>query len=432
MDKISILRDKMQSLYFQNDLEAAIHVGDALLREHFHVDEHMSVSYANDLFNVAKIYDEAHQFERAVELYGESARQIIMLQDDNLAFANRLTAMAIAMSKMQMKEQAYLIHSQVAGITARVLGADDPLYADSLVNLAHASEDVGFLEDSLDFLYESLKIRERAGLFDPVIESLMCISYVYEKKDNNEQAIVYAQTAIDLMEDDEQNAALAGICNYLAGLFEKTDQPLKALTMYDDVLSIVFENVGNDHSVYLNVAYKRAGLLKQLGRTVDALKAYEDVKRVFETHADEHHIFYANCVRNMALIYKERGEAKTAIPLMERSIDIRKATADNITQDIVIVMELYFKVKDYESAVKTFMSAVEHYDAESPELTEMLHVFRTGLKMNDPEEMEKLLDTFEALGALDRFGQLMDEWAAARADQMGIHFNLGDAKIKPE
>jgi hypothetical protein len=66
MNKISLMRHRIQELYDESDFAGAVETGEALLREHFINPCEKGMSYADDLFNLAYLHDTLGNFERAM------------------------------------------------------------------------------------------------------------------------------------------------------------------------------------------------------------------------------------------------------------------------------------------------------------------------------------------------------------------------------
>jgi len=356
MNKIGYLRRRTVELYENNEFEEAAEAGEALLREHWHNRNFFTLGYANDLYNVARVHDELENLERAAELYSDSAHQIVHIEGETAPFAERLSGLATVLSRLGANEPAYFMLGQAASIRRREFGNLSSKYADSLYNMATVAGEIGSKRDSLRYHLDALKIRKQLGNNADTIDSLHSVAFIYEAMSEYEKAASYAETARDLAAGDE--VAYASACNYLAGLYESCKKYDQALPLYDEVLEVAIGEVGRKHSAYLNIAYRRANLLARMNRREEALESHEEIRVLFADLAGTKHIFYANCLRNMAFLNKDLGDANAAETLMLESLKIRRTTGDEVSDDIVFLINLYLRENKTDKALEALIYAL--------------------------------------------------------------------------
>jgi len=410
MQKIDYLRDLVADHYNNNDLDAAAKTGQTLLEEHWHIRNMWTMGYADDLFNLAKIHEDLGEIERAVELYSDSANQVLAVEGDSLNYAERLQNLAVLLERIGISDPAYFFHLQVAAIVGRAVGNQDSSYADCLYNLGNAAADIGRNSDSLVFHLDAYKIREMNG--DPIdlINSLNSIAYIYEAEGDYEKALDYAEEALDLSELHLGKDEFAGSCFFLATLFEKLEQFEDALELYDLALEIIVDEVGFEHSAYVNMAYKRASLLAGMERPREALASHDEIRNLFEDKLGTNHIYYANCLRNMAILHRDLGEGSEAEDLMLKSLKIRRLSSSDISIDILFLIRMYLREKRHNDALEALVYALMCAEGNSFDfslfmdaLTETFIYYR--------EDGEKVLEeAVEILSDRDRLKPIIDKW----------------------
>jgi len=414
MSKIDYLRRQQVQEYENGDVEASAATGEILLKEHWHIRNFWTKGYANDLYNLACVYDELENLERAAELYSDSARQIVVVEGEGVAFAKRLSGLAMVLSRLGAPEPAFFMLGSVAAIYQRDLGTHNATYADSLYNLANIAADLGQNIDALRFHQDALRIREALGDTADAINSFHSIAFLYEALEDFDNAASYAETALTLI--GEQDDDYPGACNYLAGIYEHAGRQEDALSLYDKVLEIIRREIGREHSAYLNVAYRRANLLAQMERHREALDSHEEVRYIFKNISGTKHIFYANCLRNMAILHKSLGETVAAESLMLESIKIRRISSDDITADIIFLIRLYILNHENEKALEALIYALMRSDSNAPEFSALISAL-TETFAQPGNAITDFIQAMEVLNDRAKLRPIINKWTAWEVEE---------------
>ncbi|MCL2387580.1 MAG: tetratricopeptide repeat protein [Defluviitaleaceae bacterium] len=409
MTKINYLRKCFTENYNQQDLESAAKIGEILLREHWHNCNTQTKGYANDLFNLACVYDETGNLERAAELYSDSARQIAMLEGEGLSFAERVNSLATVLARLGITEPAFFMMGSATAIRRRELGAQSPIYADSLYNLANIASDVGKRKESLRY-HLALEIRENEGHTDDIINSLHSIAFLHEAASEYEKAIHYAETAMRYSIGDDETYARS--CNYLAGLYEVNKSYKAALPLYEQVLEITVTEAGREHSAYLNVSLRRANLLALMEREYEALSAYEEVRDTFARISGTQHIFYTNCLRGMAMLHKNLGNAALAESLIMEAMKIRRTMCEDIMLDITFLIRLHLQAKNPEKALEALIYALMCSGSNSQEYKDMLSMLVEMFQSTDLPVTSEFITAMEVLNDREKIRPILNKWTA--------------------
>ena len=417
MNKIDYLRRRVADEYSKTNYQAAAEMGEVLLREHWHNSNMQTMGYANDLYNLALIYDELGELERAAALYSDSAGQIVQIEGETISFAARLNALAVTLGRMGIDEPAYFMLSHCVDIHRRELGNRDPLYADSLYNLANAAADLGQFKDSLRFHLDALRVREIVGRTPDIINSLHSIAFLYESSQDFENAVSYAETALELSGDYQESQASAR--NYLASLYENLSKYEKALPLYDSVLETVLDEVGREHSTWMNVAFRRANLLARMKRSQDALICMEEVCRVFEsmTEPGTGHIFYANCLRSRALLHMEMKQPHLAETLILDSMKTRRHASDDISIDAILLIRLYLERGQCNEALEVLIYVLMCSDSKGVGFPTFLTSLTDMFTNADGIDTSEFIKAMEVLNDRSRLRPILDKWAAWEKDR---------------
>jgi tetratricopeptide (TPR) repeat protein len=408
MTKINFLRKTWAEKYNEKDLSSAIEIGEVLLREHWHNKNFLSQGYANDLFNLACAYEEVGNFERAAELYSDSARQISAIEGENLNFAERLSNLARVLMLLGISEPAFFMLGNVMNIFRRE-GVHNLLYADGLYNYANAAADVARKDEAIDCHCNALEIRKKNNApTEDIVNSLHSLAILHESDAEYEKAATYADAAVKYSFGNSRNHARA--CNYLAGLYENSQKYENALALYEKVLRLAKHEVGKQHSSYLNVALRRANLLSLMNRPHEALAAHEEVRDVFASVSGKRHIFYANCLRGMAMIQKNLNNPLDAENSIMEAMKIRRAIKEDISLDIAFLIRLHLHENNVEKALDALIYALMCSSTESfGELQNLLaEIFD---KTKTPSSSD-FINTIELLNDKEKLRPIIQKWTA--------------------
>jgi len=412
MNKIEFLRHRFIEQYNAREFESAIKTGEVLVREHWHNYNLWTLGYANDLYNLGCIYDEVGKYDRAAELYSDSARQISSIEGESRGLAKRLTRLAIVLGRLGVTEPAFFMHSQVLSIYKKRVIRYSAIYANSLYNLANAAYESSRRREALRYHLDALKIREklaeRTGDVSDVVDSYHSIAFMYESDDNCKKAAAYAEAAMIVAEGEDDLYTSA--CYYLADLYERTEKHSDALEIYDKLQDAIARQASREHSVYLNIANRRANLFAQMNRPKDALLCYQEICEIFQSTMGTHHIFYANCLRNRGIIHIVLDEDIKAEPLMLESMKIRR-DMDEITTEIFFLLNMYMRNKDHEKALELLVYALMRSDENSLDFSKLIdnltQAFSSTITNTSAEEMIPLI---KALNNKEKLIPIISKW----------------------
>jgi tetratricopeptide (TPR) repeat protein len=378
MNKITYFRKCVAEQYGSNRLNEAAESGEALMREYWDNQISEGLPYADDLFNLALIYDEMGIWGQAMDLYAESARLVHEVEGDSIPFISRMTNMAALLARMGRNEQAYRLYTHMAALLRLFLPPADPALADGLYNMANAAADIGRKDEALKLHEEALRIRENAGITHDAIHSLHSIAFLHEGEKTGELSLHYAKEAMhkalnalegpDIptgeIQDREHNYYSA--CFYLAGLFENRGEFENAGPLYEDVMKWTAEQGGNSHSAYLNVASRYANILASQNKNAEALHLHREIADNFKQTIGAAHLFYANNLRSMALLHKRLGEYGAAAELLMESMKIRRTGVDETTTDALLLIDMYLLDDRPDMALEVLVLVLMGAAADQP------------------------------------------------------------------
>jgi len=400
----------MQEEYNARNLEEASTLGDALLNEHWATESH-GISYANDLYNLALIFDEQNQLEKAAALYVESSQHIS--DNDFVALAKRSNNLGGVLARMGAYEPAYQFYMQARHIYKRHLGENHPTYADSLYNMANIAAEARHTDVALQLHTEALKIRASADNPEDTINSLHSIAFIHESTGDYKKAASFAEAALKQAQSQKSEATYTRACNYLARLYDALEQHEKALEMYKQTLDKMVKS-GCKRGDYLSILSRKAYLAGKTGKTEEALKHQEEAFNMYHslTSLDllkKDAMFYADCLRNLAILNHSLGDTAQAEDYMLKSLKSRKKASGEIIEDICFLIQLYLQEDTYDKAMDMLVYALNC--AESPTGPLADSTIETLMDaLGQAEDKHKLLEAMKAVNSAEKVESILEKW----------------------
>jgi len=410
MSKINQFRRRVLDSYHAFDLDEAARHGEALLREHWHNRTMLTPGYADDIYNLARVYDELGKFDRAVELYTDGAHLYSRLASgDPTGYTNCLNNLAAVLHDMGQEESSAQLFGQLVSVKQFFSGDEDALFADSLYNLANAiADNEKHTGQAKQWHKQALKIRRKEGNTDDIIDSLHSLAYLHEMKEEYEKAVPLAETAMELAEGDDYTIAVF----YLASLYDAWGQNELAAKLYEEAMGLIYARVGKHHASYLDAATSLALLFDTMGRVNDALLLQKEIRALYEATDGTAHIEYAECLRQSAELHKQLGEYDQAEALLLRSMKINLHHNRPLLEDIVHLIRLYLRAGDSDRALEVLVYALMRGESKGAGLGQLLTKLAIAFNPGTDPAPEGILQALRAMNDRERLTPILKKWSA--------------------
>jgi tetratricopeptide (TPR) repeat protein len=407
MNKIHQFRRRLAKQYHAFDLEEAVKSGEALLREHWNNQTMLTMGYAQDLYNLARVYDEQGDFERAIELYTDSANMLSRhCVGDATAYTNCLNNLAAALYDMGLEGASAHLFGQLVSVKRFYNHEPDEAFADSLYNLANSATDKINEPLARRLHREALAIRRRYNSAQDVMDSLHSLAFLHEVNEEYEKAVPLAETAMQLAQGDDYACA----CHYLATLYDAWGQYEKALPLYEEVIDITRERVGRAHRSYIEATADRASLLEKLGRPREALALMTEVRILYEGLEETAPYVYAKCLRSIASLHKQLGEYEQAEAVLLRSLKLSRKQNEDLTEDVVHLIRLHLHKGDRDRALEALVYSLMYSDAKGPGLAELLIRLAEAFNPSTDPAPDIIVDAVREMNSRAALAPIINKW----------------------
>ncbi|MCL2189545.1 MAG: tetratricopeptide repeat protein [Defluviitaleaceae bacterium] len=413
MSKINQFRKNIAQMYHAFELEEAAEQGEALLREHWNNHSMQTLGYAQDIYNLGRVYDELGNFERAIELYTDGAHLFSrQCTGDAAAYTACLNNLAAALFDMGMEEPSAHLFAQLVSVKRYFGHEQDEVFADSLYNLANAITDKKFKENAKRWHNEALTIRKRKGTAADIIDSLHSLAILHEESKEYEKATPLAEAALEAAVELETDDDYVSSAYYLAQLYDASGQYEKALPLYTEVQNRTLARVGRTHGSYLNVVNAKARLLNKLGNAREALTLEHERRALYESiYAPHNDRLYTECLRRIGNLHKQLGEYEQAEQLFLLALKNNYVHGTDMTADIVELIRLFLHTNNPSRALDVLVYALMHSDSRGPGLAELLTRLAIAFNPTGEPAPDTLLVALREMNNRDALQPIIEKWA---------------------
>lgn len=223
-------------------------------------------------------------------------------------------------------EKAYIAAEDVLLLMEELNMENTEHFATTLLNAATAYRAAGDYATSIRYYKQALQIYD--GILPPQDYRYASLynnmSILFEKTDDNEEAINYAKKALSIIETlPNSEAQAATTMTNLALLYFKVERFTEAKELLEEALSI-FENGGGPADEHYSGAL--AGVAEawyRMGDYAKALEYYEKALAEVRAHYGEN-MSYAILCENCAAVCEKLGDADKQVDYLNRANEVRK------------------------------------------------------------------------------------------------------------
>ncbi|MEI6063888.1 MAG: CHAT domain-containing tetratricopeptide repeat protein [Pseudanabaena sp. ELA748] len=252
--------------------------------------------------------------------------------------------------RSQGKYQAAIPPAQrILVILEKAVGAEHPLVADSLNNLAALYDAQGNYPAAEPLHKRALAIREKAlGAEHPsVATSLNNLAGVYAAQGNYPAAEPLYKRSLVIYEKalGVEHPLVANSISNLAEMYRQQGNYLAAEPLYRRSLAIREKVLGAEHIDIATSLNNLAGLYYSQGNYPAAEPLYKRSLSIYEKALGADHPLVSTSLNNLALLYQAQGNYADAEPLYKRSIVIAEkalgANHSDVAQSLNNLATLY-------------------------------------------------------------------------------------------
>ena len=272
-------------------------------------------------------YFAAQQIDK-IEPYLTASLEQAKAEEDYGAYITICNEMIGFYRSISAFEKAYIVSEDVLLLMEELQLDHTEHFATTLLNSATAYRAAGDYAAALRFYRQAVQIYD--ALLDPKDYRFAGLynnmSILFEKMDDNESAIDYADKALSIIRTLEgSEAETATTMTNLALLYFKTEQPEKAKELLEQAVAL-FESTGKDGDTNEHYSGALAGVAEACYRMQDydkALSYYEKALEKVKKHYGEN-AGYAVLCENCAAVCGKLGDLEQKQRYLRKAEEVRK------------------------------------------------------------------------------------------------------------
>lgn len=287
--------------------------------------------YAKTLNNLAELYINQNRWKDAESLLQQAVEiRKEILGEEHPDFLRSLSNLAITYRNRRNLSEAERLLRQITTLLAK--------------NPARRLDYADYLNMLAGVLYQSAKIYEAKKMYQQALEiykanqtnenpiyvnSLKNLATIYQNEGlYTEAEDLYKQALQSIKENKNENSSLyvnvLGSLGYLYTTLSRFDE---AEAIYKEALSLIQKNKLEKEKVYPEILNELGVLYKKAGRYPDAERHYLQAMKIYESSKNtDKNPTYATIVNNLATLYVSMGQYPDAEKLFKQALDIRKNT----------------------------------------------------------------------------------------------------------
>ena len=230
-------------------------------------------------------------------------------------------------------------------------------YANALNNLGNAYESLGEYQQGIDYLQQSLEIKQTIGDRQGEANSLGNLGNAYESLGEYQQGIDYLQQSLEIKQTIGDRKGEASSLNNLGVAYNYIGEYQQAIDYLQQSLEIqqeIGDRKGEASSLNnLGNAYR---CLRDYQQAIDYLQQSLEIQRAIGVRKGE-----ADSLNNLGVAYKSLGEYPRAIDNFQQSLEIQQTIGDRNGEanSLMSLGNVYSRLGEYPQAIDNFQQSLE-------------------------------------------------------------------------
>ncbi len=240
---------------------------------------------------LANIYWKTANYSKAEKLRLELLQQVEIKNDEETA--NQLNELASIYDSQGRYDEAIENYEKAIRIDEKTVGKEHPDYATHLNNLGNVYRLQGRYDEAIEKIEEALRIDEKTiGMEHPKYAiGLNNLGNVYRSQGRNDEAIEKFEKAMRIDEKTvgKEHPDYATRLNNLATVYRSQGRYDEAIEKYIESLRITEKTIGMEHPDYAIQLNNLAWVYYSQGKYQTALDLYVEALQTFEKFLPENH-----------------------------------------------------------------------------------------------------------------------------------------------
>lgn len=362
------LRKDFAEAYTSKKYADAIEYGNKIIDLHKDNSDCDTEAYADDVNNLAVVYDEVHMNDRAVELYKEAAEiKEDLLGDDSESYLDTIENLGVLYAVTGSFDKAEELLKKVNTHTEETNGPVSERHVKSLYNLGNMYADRGRYKEGAECLEKALEYAKKIRDYDMAeFEDIrVSLGNLYKKSGNYKRAMDEYERALKISEDRNEEGSyfkMTFLLSY-ALLCQKCELYDKAAEIYEKAVDVREKLMDTGHLDFISVLNNLAAIYNRAKKTDKAVETHKRVLSVVEDILGKDHVFYGDVITNLGVDYSAAGDYEKALKYHNEALEIKKNIVGekhiHYVLTLVSLADVYEKMGKYDRALDIQNKALE-------------------------------------------------------------------------
>ena len=277
--------------------------------------------------NIAGVYQDQGNFEKALEYYGKALAIVReVLGEDHSYTADTYNNIAMVYVERGDYKKAQEYYKKALLILKKVPGESHIDLATTYNNIGTMYQSQGDNIKALDYFERALVIKEKEqGKEHPdTATTYNNIAVVYESRGDFDKALTYFGKALIVNEKEQgkNHPDTATAYNNIAGVYKEQGDYAKALEYYKKALVIIEKVLGPEHPNTATKYNNIAGVYHARGDYTNALKYHKKALVIIEKALGPEHPNTAATYNNIGTVYRDLGDYTNALDNFKKALAI--------------------------------------------------------------------------------------------------------------
>ncbi len=360
------LRNKFFEASDKAEFAEALKYGNDIIKLYKDNGDNQSLEYANDVNNLAIIYDSIMSHQKAIELYKEAADIREKLEGDNsLDYADTLSNMAVALSLEGNHSKAFSYHRMALKIREAKLSDDSDDCIMSLYNMGSACEDLGKPDRAIKYYESAIQKADNRGDYpkEDYADIVIGRGRILSKKGYYRKAIEMYEKAIDILDSclNKKNFFYLSTLMDVAMICEKSRVYDKAACFYEKAIKLRESLLDTNHLDYITNINSLASVYNHINKHDKAAELHKKVVSLIKKLIGNEHPYYADGLNNAANDYLMLGDIDKALEYNSMAEKAKKQVTGTSTPGYAAIVDvsgdICRKMGNFKAAEEKYMTA---------------------------------------------------------------------------
>lgn len=314
----------------------------------------------NAMMQEVQDYMDNEQFEKALPL---QQKLIPLLEEhdfDKITIANALEILAFIYHRLNQNRKALDYQHRATNIKETRLDPSDGRLAISYANSAIFLEELGELNQALEFHHQAIRIKENLeNATESLASAYYHISKTYHQLQVLDKAVEYLKRVIDIrekvLEENHQDLALS---YYRMAVLQRKAGELELALDYQKKALKIFEVLFAPNATGLAPIYETASTIYlDLNLLDEALKCNRRIVDIYEQDPDVTDMTLAQAYDELAYVYRLLKKHEDALEFQKKAVWTVENTFGTdhpkTAEFLLHLSNIYFDMEQYDQVLKT-------------------------------------------------------------------------------